>query len=240
MIGRRARRGCARIFVLALAGIVALAVYHGVTWPDVEKLVGSNPRSTAFIERYRDKLRDRGLPDAVDWTWVSYGQISPHLKRAVLVGEDIEFFSHRGFAPNEIRKALADAWERRERPRGASTITQQLAKNLWLSPSMNPLRKLREALLTRQLERHLGKKRILELYLNVAEFGPGVYGAEAAARHYFGKAASQLSPAEAAELAASLPRPSAWHPGSASRAYRRHVRSIQNRMERAEFLWRLI
>ncbi|MBI2207011.1 MAG: transglycosylase domain-containing protein, partial [Candidatus Rokubacteria bacterium] len=109
----------------------------------------------------------------------------------------------------------------------------QLAKNLWLSPSRNPLRKVKEAALTWQLERTLGKRRILELYLNVVELGPGIYGAGAASRRYFGKAAAELTEDEAAELAAALPRPATWHPGVESRAYRRYVETIRARMDRA-------
>jgi monofunctional biosynthetic peptidoglycan transglycosylase len=109
-------------------------------------------------------------------------------------------------------------------------------KNLWLSPSRNPLRKLDEAILTWQLERTLAKRRILELYLNVVEFGPGVYGAEAASRRYFGKSAAALVDDEAAQLAASLPSPATWHQGSAKRGYQRHVESITRRMAKAAFL----
>ena len=132
----------------------------------------------------------------------------------MLVAEDIDFFSHHGFAVEELKKAVQEAWEEGEMPRGASTLTQQLAKNLWLSPSRNPLRKLKEALLTRSLEKHLEKRRILELYLNVVEFAPGVYGAEAAAQRFFGKPAAELSRHEAAALAGGLPKPSSWHPGA--------------------------
>jgi monofunctional glycosyltransferase len=237
---RFVRRGCARLVVLVLLVLVALVGYQLVSWPDVRALVHSNPQTTAFIERYQKQLHERGLPERVSWSWVPYSRISPHLKRAVLVGEDINFFSHRGFDTGEIREAIRTAWQEHEFPRGASTITQQVAKNLWLSPSATPIRKLREALLTRQLEKFLDKRRILELYLNVAEFGPGIYGAEAAARRYFGKAAADLSPGEAAQLAAALPRPSTWNPESASRAYRRQVRSIRTRMDRATFLWKQI
>src|SRR5438034_9445974 len=112
-----------------------------------------------------------------------------------------------------MREAMTEALEERKLPRGASTITQQLAKNLWLSPSRSPLRKVKEGVLTWQLERALSKRRIFELYLNVAQFGPGVYGAEAAARRYFRKPAAELTADEAADLAAGLPRPRAWHPG---------------------------
>jgi monofunctional biosynthetic peptidoglycan transglycosylase len=155
------------------------------------------------------------------------------------VGEDIGFFQHNGFAVDEIRTAMEQAL-RGERLRGASTITQQLAKNLWLSPSRNPLRKLKEALLTWQLEHVLTKRRILELYLNVVEFGPGIYGAEAAARHYFAEPASMLTERQAAQLAAALPRPSDWHPGSERRGYLQHVTRIEGWMERATFLLKFI
>ena len=123
-----------------------------------------------------------------------------------------------------------------KRVRGASTITQQLAKNLWLSPSRSPTRKLREIVLTRQLERNLSKHRILELYLNVVEFGPGVYGAEAASRRYFGVPAADLDAVQAAQLAASLPRPSSWHPGVSSRGYERSVDRILILLEQAGWL----
>jgi monofunctional biosynthetic peptidoglycan transglycosylase len=237
---RRLRRGCARLVVLVLAGAAALAIYWAATWPDVARLASENPSSTAFIDSWKSRQPPRGLPPAPAWTWVPYGRISPHLKRAVLVGEDINFFTHRGFDLGEIRRALAEAWEERTLQRGASTITQQVAKNLWLSSSWNPLRKLRESLLARQLEEHLTKRRILEIYLNVAEFGPGVYGAEAASRKYFGRSAADLDAERAAQLAAGLPRPSTWHPGSPSRAYQRRVRTLLRRMSKAEFLARQI
>ena len=168
--------------------------------------------------------------------WVPYTAIAPSVKRAVLVAEDINFFSHRGFDLGEIRIAVTRAIEDGEAPRGASTITQQLAKNLWLSPSRSPFRKLEEAILTWQLERTLTKRRILELYLNVVELGPGVYGIEAASRRYFDKPASAVAEDEAAELAASLPSPGTWHPGSTRPGYRRHVESIKRRMTKATFL----
>ncbi len=233
---RRLGRGCLIALLAPLALAVLFAGYEAITWPRVGKLARENPKTTSFIESY--KHRNPGAN--VGWRWASYGAISPHLKRAVIVAEDINFFSHHGFDAEEIRKAIEEAWEDREAPRGASTITQQLAKNLWLSPSRNPLRKAKELLLTRELEKDLSKRRILELYLNVVEFGPGVYGAEAAARHYFGKSARDLGENEAAQLAAGLSRPSRWHPGSTSRAYARHVGRIEARMEKAGFLWKAV
>ena len=216
--------------------LFAVAAWQAVTWPNVGALARTRPTTTAFIERWRADQRAAGRPDRVAWTWVDGAAISSHLKRAVVVAEDINFLSHHGFDTGEMREAVSRALEGAALPRGASTITQQLAKNLWLSPSRNPLRKLKEAALTWQVERTLGKRRILELYLNVVEFGSGVYGAEAASRRYFGKSSAELSEHESAQLAASLPRPQSWHPGVESRAYRAYVESIRRRMDRAAFL----
>jgi monofunctional biosynthetic peptidoglycan transglycosylase len=238
---RRRRWRSLRLAVgLGLLGLAGWVAYEAWTWPDVGGLTRRNPTTTAFIEHYRRQQRAAGRDDRVAWSWTAYGSISPHLKRAVLVAEDINFFSHQGFELSEIKAVLQEALEEGEIRRGASTITQQLARNLWLSPSRNPVRKLKEAILTWQLERRLDKRRLLELYLNVVEFGPGVYGAGAASRRYFAKPAAELAPDEAAQLAGSLPLPSRWHPGSGSRAYARHVERILRRMERAEFLWRQI
>lgn len=220
----------------ALAAVVVLFLgYQLLTWPDVAALAKENPATTAFIDDYRGWGWFGGKKE-VAWTWVPAARISPHLKRAVVVSEDIGFFSHDGFATAEMKRALADAWEEKSLPRGASTISQQLAKNLYLSPSRNPLRKVKEAILTRQLERSLSKRRILEIYLNVAELGTGIYGAEAAARHYFGKSARSLTPREAAQLAAALPYPKGWHPGSKSKRYQRRVRIVERRMAKARWL----
>ena len=224
--------GCLPLLTLVALGWVA---WQWITWPDVQDLADNNPETTAFIELYRvggDPSEDR----SVDWRWVPYVEISANLKRAVLVAEDARFFTHHGFAHAEIKAAIAEAVERGEAPRGASTLTQQLAKNLWLSPTRNPLRKLSEAVLTIHLEETVPKRRMLEIYLNVVEFGIGIYGAEAAARHYFDKPASALSEREAALLAASLPRPKSWHPGIDDDRYLRRARRIQSWMTQAQFL----
>lgn len=225
------KRGYVRRFWLPALVLFALYVgWKAVTWPDVAVLAKENPKSTAFIDDYRDRWF---RPDReVEWKWVSYSRISKNLRRAVLVGEDAAFFGHEGFDTEEMKEAITKAIEKKRLPRGASTLTQQLAKNLWLSPSRNPLRKVEEAILTRQLEKHLTKKRIFEIYLNVAEFGPGIYGAEAASRHYFGRSAAGLSSRQAAQLAAGLPAPKSWHPGSKSKKYLWRVRWIERRMWR--------
>jgi monofunctional biosynthetic peptidoglycan transglycosylase len=226
---KRFRRWILYGLLWVTAVLVLASLFVILTWPDVAALSRSNPETTAFIERARSQGAD------VEWHWVSAGAISIDLKKAVLVAEDLSFFNHNGFDTHEIRVAAREAIQGK-RVRGASTITQQLAKNLWLSPSRSPDRKLREIILTRQLERHLSKRRILELYLNVVEFGPGIYGAEAAAHHYFDISAANLSPEQAAGLAASLPRPSKWHPGVESRGYEKSVSRILALMEQCGWL----
>jgi monofunctional glycosyltransferase len=237
--GSWAQRPVVLTLLLLLGAAAVFAAWEALFWPDVAGLAQHNPKTTAFIEHYRDGGWFQP-PRKVEWQWVPATQISNRLKRAVICGEDMGFFSHRGFERTEMRAALSDAWREKRLPRGASTITQQLAKNLWLSSSRNPLRKLKEAALTRALEQHLTKRRILEIYLNVVEFGEGIYGAEAASRHYFGKSARNLSEAEAAELAATLPFPTGWHPGVTSRSYRRYVRTIEIRMEEAQWINQLL
>lgn len=234
------RRGRLRLLLLAgLALVVLWLAWEVLTWPDVAALAKENPKTTAFIEHYRG-WGLFGPKREVEWKWVSYSRVSSNLKRAVIVSEDIEFYSHHGFSSREARAALEDAWEDKKLPRGASTISQQVAKNLWLSRSRNPLRKLKEALLTRQLEAHLTKRRILEIYVNIVELGPGIFGAEAASRHYYGKSAASLTDRQAAEFAASLPRPRTWHPGVKTRGYQAKVRSILRRMAKAGWLRRRV
>lgn len=223
--------------LLVLAGWTAWTV---ITLPDVAELARKRPSTTAFMQRYIDQQEQAGRSPGLQWQWVPYAEISVHLKRAVLVSEDINYFSHSGFDGHEIGEALREAWLEKGVPRGASTITQQLARNLYLSTARTPWRKLEEALLTHRLETRLTKRRILEIYLNVVEFGPGLYGAEAASRRYFGIGAADLSERQAAELAAVLPRPSLWHPGRDTSGYQAAVERILRRMEKAEFLWRLI
>ena len=222
-----------RLLVLGLAVVLSFVLYVVLSWPDVAALAENPPQTTAFIEQ----ARSGGVE--IQWRWVSYERISRDLKKAVLVAEDFSFFSHHGFDTHEIKIAARDAVQGK-RVRGASTITQQLAKNLWLSPSRSPFRKIKEVILTRQLERSLSKRRILEVYLNVVQFGPDIYGAEAASRRYFGIPAGELDREQAARLAASLPRPATWYPGCGRRGYARSVSRIRARTEQADWLDRLL
>jgi monofunctional biosynthetic peptidoglycan transglycosylase len=221
---------------LGLFGLLACWILLEVAlWPDVGALAETVPERTAFMRSYEAR---HGRPVRVEW--IPYARISSNLKRAVLVAEDIDFFSHHGFAGEELRQALRDAARERRLPRGASTISQQLAKNLWLSPARTPRRKVREALLTRALERHLDKRRIFEIYLNVVEFGADTFGCEAASRHFFGKSAAELTVNEAARLAAVLPRPASWNPRGNNQQFLRAVSRIEGRMRRASWLAQVI
>jgi monofunctional biosynthetic peptidoglycan transglycosylase len=162
--------------------------------------------------------------------WVPYNRISPHLKRAVLVAEDAGYWGHEGIDLAEIKKALEADWERGLLMRGASTITQQLAKNLYLSPSRNPFRKLTELLITRRLEHELSKTRIFELYLNNIEWGDGIWGAEAAARTYFGIGASAVGPDQAALMAGAIVNPRVLNVAKPNARLRARQRIIRGRM----------
>lgn len=218
--------------IVVVLAILALVAWEVVTFPDVAKLASKPPETTAFMEQRKEKLRDEGKSDALEWKWVPYNRISPYLRRAVLVAEDNSFYEHKGVDTKGMREALENNWKKGKITHGGSTITQQLAKNLYLSPSRNPLRKIREYFIARALEKHLSKKRILEIYLNVVELGERTYGAEAGARHYFRKSAGALSPREAALLAGCLPNPRIMNPGKPNKRLRWRQQMILSRMRR--------
>jgi monofunctional biosynthetic peptidoglycan transglycosylase len=199
----------ALVLACSVAGIL---LYWFVTLPDVSILAKADPPTTTFVEARKAEVVGTGHSFVLHWIWMPLARISPHLQRAVIVAEDAAFYRHKGFDWEGLREAVTRNWEKGKLQRGGSTITQQLAKNLYLSADKSLFRKVHEALITWKLEQSLKKKRILELYLNVAEWGRGVYGAEAAARHYFHKAAEDLSPDEAALLAAMLPAPRQYDP----------------------------
>jgi monofunctional biosynthetic peptidoglycan transglycosylase len=225
-----------RLLLFLLIAALAWAAWEVLTFPDVAALAKGQPKTTAFMEQRKALLRGEGKSDKLEWRWVPYGSISPSLRRGVLVAEDNSFYEHEGVDVEGMKEALERNWKKRKLAAGGSTITQQLAKNLYLSPSRNPLRKIREYFIARSLETHLTKKRILEIYLNVVEMGERVYGAEAAARHYFGKSASALSAREAALLAGCLPNPRVMNPGSPNKRLRARQRMILSRMKRWGYL----
>jgi monofunctional biosynthetic peptidoglycan transglycosylase len=226
-----------RILLVLLAVILLWLGWEVVTFPDVSALAKEPPKTTAFMEQRKKKLRAEGKSDELKWKWVAYGRISPYLRRAVLVAEDDSFYEHEGVDVDAMKEAFERNWKRKKLASGGSTITQQLAKNLYLSPSRNPLRKLKEYFIARALEKHLSKKRILEIYLNVVELGERVYDAEAASRFYFAKSASALSPSEAALLAGSLPNPRVMVPGKPNKRLRWRQRMILSRMRRWGYLF---
>ena len=201
-----------------------------LTLPDVRPLKTSNPATTAFIELRAREASAKGQTPRRVQRWVSYNRISKDLKRAVLVAEDDLFWQHEGVDFERMQESFEEDWARGRLLRGGSTITQQLAKNLYLSPSKNLVRKLRELIIARRLEAELKKARILELYLNVIEWGDGIYGAEAAARTYFHKAAADLTPAESALLAASIASPRALNPAHPTPRLVRRQQLILRRM----------
>jgi len=199
--------------------------------PTGREFLLKNPESTALIEEKGAEAARDERQIRHEQRWVPLARIAPSLKRAVIVAEDGAFYDHRGFDTAELKKVLRESWAKGQFPRGASTISQQLAKNLYLSSSKNPFRKLREAIITLHLERNLTKSRILELYLNVIEWGDGIYGAEAAAQFYFKKSAQELGASEAAFLAAIIPNPvGAYNPQKHPRRVRRKQAIILSRM----------
>src|SRR5258708_4350888 len=189
------------------------------------------------MEARKAELRAAGKDDRLLHTLASYERISPYLRRGVLVAEDDSFYEHKGVDVKGLQEALRKDWAHKRLTHGGSTITQQLAKNLYLSSSRNPLRKIKEYFIARSLESHLTKKRILELYLNVAEMGDRVYGAEAAARTYFDTSAAALSPQQAALLAGCLPNPRIRTPGAPKKRWRWRQRMVLSRMRRWGYLF---
>ncbi len=211
------------------AGFVYAAFLY-LTLPDVRRLRTANPDTTAFMELRAREARAKGAQPRKVQRWVAYSRISANLKRAVLVAEDSGFWRHEGIEFEQMKESIEANIERLEFARGGSTITQQLAKNLYLSPSKNPIRKVREILIARRLEAELTKQRILELYLNVIEWGDDIYGAEAAARTYFGKSAADVGPQESALLAGAIINPHVHSPGHPTARLRRRQEMILRRM----------
>jgi len=201
--------------------------------PDVRSLATEKPKTTTMIELRRKQAAERKKPYTVHWEWRPLARISPYLQHAVVFAEDDNFWKHEGVDWEAMKLAAEHDWHERTVERGASTIAQQLAKNLFLSPSRNPIRKLREIFIARRLDRELGKPRVLELYLNIAEWGDGIFGAEAASRRWFGCSAAALRPVQAARLAAALPNPFKRNPDVKSRALVRKAARLVRGMHRA-------
>jgi monofunctional biosynthetic peptidoglycan transglycosylase len=223
-------RTAVRALIAIPAIAFALLAYVYVTLPDVRSLRSANPSSTAFMDLRGREARAKGRTPRHVQRWIAYNRISPNLKRAVLVAEDDLFWQHEGIDFEQLQESIEADWTRGRFLRGGSTITQQLAKNLYLSPSKNPVRKLRELVIARRLEAELKKARIFELYLNVIEWGDGIYGAEAASQKYFQTSAATLAPADAALLAAAIVNPRLLDPAHPGPRLRRRQQLILRRM----------
>jgi monofunctional biosynthetic peptidoglycan transglycosylase len=217
---------------LAATAAVGFAVFAYVylTLPDVRALATTNPTTTAWMEMRAREAAAAGQPLRRVQRWVPYTRISSNLKRAVLTAEDDAFFEHEGIDFEQLKTAIQEDLQNGRAIRGASTITQQLAKNLYLSPSRDPLRKLRELIITRRLEAALHKARIFEIYLNVIEWGNGIWGAEAASRTYFRTSAASLSREQAALLAGAIINPRVYSPSHPPARLLRRQRIILSRM----------
>jgi monofunctional biosynthetic peptidoglycan transglycosylase len=210
--------------LIALLLFVDIARY--AVYPDISALVDSDPGKTAFMEYREAEWQRAGLDKAIRRRWVPLKKVSPALIKAVLISEDDKFWKHDGFDYVAIEKAVERNMKERQFKVGASTITQQLVKNLYLSPSKNPVRKVKEAILTWRVEHTLSKRRILELYVNVAEWGDGIFGIEEAARHYYGIGAAGLTASQASKLAAVLPNPIRFQPNGSSSFVRNRSKRI--------------
>jgi len=213
-----------KFWLAFVALLVFLITYEYLTLPDVSSLKKENPKQTALMDQRAQEAQTAGRKPKKNQIWVPYYSISSYLKSAVLIGEDDAFYQHEGYDLEQIKESFIRNWEKKSWVRGGSTITQQLAKNLFLSTSKNPLRKLKEFLIARRLEEELSKRRIFEIYLNVIEWGNGIYGAEAASQAYFGKSARDLNVKEAALLAAMIPNPRRMNP-------LRQTKRLHNRLD---------
>lgn len=226
MIGRFLWRGL--LLALVLVVLYQLWIFMHILW-----WVDHNPTSTAFMRSSLSVLRAENPNIALRHEWVEYNRISRHLKRAVIASEDAKFTGHEGFDWDGIQKAYEKNRQKGRIVAGGSTISQQLAKNLFLSNKRTPWRKLEEVVITWMLERMMSKRRIFEIYLNVIEWGNGVFGAEAAARHYYKTSAANLSAAQAARLAAMVPNPRYYDKHREARGLVRKTGIIEVRMRQA-------
>jgi monofunctional biosynthetic peptidoglycan transglycosylase len=230
-----------RLMLVAVVGGLALAAYVWLGLPargDVRALAGTNPGTTGVMRQRDEEARAAGRSPRRQQIWVPISRVSRHLVHAVLSSEDQKFFGHQGVDWDAIEKSVQEDRKQWRLARGGSTITQQLAKNLFFTTHKSPVRKVRELFVARWLEEDLTKRRILELYLNVIEWGDGVYGAEAAAQRYYGKPASALDADEAAGLAAMIPNPRRINPRVDARRFARAQRRVIWLMAHAGYLSR--
>jgi monofunctional biosynthetic peptidoglycan transglycosylase len=220
------------IFILAVIaayfiGSIALDLLH---LPAIDDLSGKNPARTALMEQRINEAKARKKQYRISQSFIPYVSISPYLKNAVLVAEDAAFFSHQGIDYNELKEAIKTDWKKKKWARGGSTITMQLAKNLYLSTSKSLTRKISEAVLARRMDYQLKKARILELYLNYIEWGDGIFGCQAASEKYFGCSASSLGPEQAIRLASIIINPRRYGPFTDAKRMKKRREWISQKM----------
>jgi monofunctional biosynthetic peptidoglycan transglycosylase len=216
-----------RIFILLL--IIDIAYLYAI-WPDWKQFSLGNHTKSRFIKVYEQRrAQDSKLPK-LRWTPIPHSWIPRHVRRAVIVAEDARFYSHMGVDPIALQDAMQYNLENMEVKYGASTLSQQTIKNMYFTPSRNPLRKWHELVLTLAMEYRVSKKRIITTYLNIAEFGKGIYGVEAAAQAYWNTSTAALTPWQAAQLAASLPSPVKHNPATRTKTFLRRAKRIYKRL----------
>lgn len=222
--------------LLLLVVLVIIAELATIPFFSIRKLTDENPQQTALMRQRLEEAEDVGKQLRIVHRWIGISRLPRHLLNAVIVAEDGTFYRHSGIDWFEVQESFNKNLEKGRFARGASTITQQLAKNLYLSTSKDPVRKVKEVIITLLLEHELSKQRILELYLNCIEWGRGIFGVEAAAQTYFGKSASMLTVDEATRLAAVIPSPLKHRPDQNSRYVLRRQQIVFRRMEARNFI----
>ena len=223
-----------RLSVVVLCAIFSLSFYLSI--PDVTYLKDSNPKLTAFMQLRKDQAKTRGKKYKIRHQWVSFQKIPDLLKKAIRISEDASFYKHEGIDYVELKESIKKNLKKGALVRGGSTITQQLAKNLFLTPDKSFIRKLKELLIAKRMEETLSKNRIFNLYLNVIEFGPGIFGVEAASQYYFHKNVQTLSLEEIVRLAAVIPRPLKTSPNKNSRWLKWKVKWIFHKLKLYKYI----
>ena len=213
-----------------------LAGWIFFTLPDVTSLVKKNPSTTALMEYRKNQAAENNKSYKVRQQWVSFNSVPELLQKSIRISEDAGFYFHEGIDFDEIWESVKKNWEELRFARGGSTISQQLAKNLYLSPEKSLLRKIREVLITQRLEDTLNKNRIFHLYLNIIEFGPGIFGVQAASKYYFGKDVSALNLEEMVRLTAIIPKPLVENPKRDSRWLKWKCRWILDKLKKYKYI----
>jgi len=196
-----------RSLIIAGGSSVVYVIWMLVTLPDPAEYKSKNPQTTALLEQRRQEARQKGIKLAVKQKWIPSSAVPEMLKKIIRISEDANFYYHDGIDFEELKESIRKNWDEGKFARGGSTITQQVAKNLYLSTTKSLFRKIREYLIARRMEKSLSKERIFYLYLNIIEFGHGIFGVESAAQYYFGKSGSDLNLEEMIRLTAVIPRP---------------------------------